>query len=90
MGWLRKNNQQNSGLRYEALPAFIKRMNVHRKKLSSSTESEVVVLLRRGPQRPSARALDWRPTGRGYEPRLSLRHVSQIFHLIAQETPIPI
>ena len=37
----------------------------------------------------SGSTLDWRPTGRGLEPRLSLGHVSQIFLLIVLGDPSP-
>ena len=41
------------------------------------------------PNLVSGSALDWRPTGRGFEPRLSLGHVSQIFRLIVPGDPCP-
>ena len=37
------------------------------------------------PPWPSGSELDWRPTGREFEPRLSLGHVSQIIRLIVPD-----
>ena len=42
-----------------------------------------------GPPWSSGSTLDWRPTGRGFEPRLSLGRVSQIFRLIVPGEPCP-